>query len=152
MKKAKWTEEVCIECTNGSATMKYDNFKVTQNAAPPDPHPTMATVCDVGSDQKCIDLYGYQYCCMSIQALFVKPIQTKAESDRITQFKNYGYPTTVAQGRVLMCQNRPDLKHITTRPVIVEEITTMPITYQATCVGAQRLVASAMLVAYSLYM
>ena len=153
--KAKWEEEVCIECKNGSATKTVDNVKISQKQPPADPHPTMATFCDVGSDQKCVDLYGYQYCCMSIQALAVKALhdQTPAEKARIAEFEASGYPTRVNQGRVLMCQNRPDLDHITTRPDIVAEITTMPITYQAYCAGAERLMAgSALLAALSLYL
>lgn len=153
--KAKWEEEVCIQCENGSATKTVDNVKISQKQPPADPHPTMATVCDVGSDQKCVDLYGYKYCCMSIQALAVKSFhdQTPAEKARIAEFEASGYPTRVNQGRVLMCQNRPDLDHITTRPDIVAEITTMPITYQAYCAGAERLIAGgALLAALSLYL
>jgi hypothetical protein len=58
-KKEKWEETVCIECSNGSATKTVDDMKISQKKPPADPHPTMATVCDVGSDEKCVDLYGY---------------------------------------------------------------------------------------------
>ena len=157
-KKDKWEEAVCIQCANGSAPANIktvENVQVSQKKPPADPHPTMATVCDVGSDQKCVDLYGYKYCCMSIQTLAVKSLhdQTPAEKKRIAEFEAYGYPTRVNQGRVLMCQSRPDLDHITTRPAVVAEITTMPITYQAYCAGATKLVAGgALAAALSLYL
>ena len=156
MKEAGYKETVCIQCSNGSdSSEKSQNIVVTQEKKPPNPHPTMATVCDVGSDSKCIGLYGYQYCCMSIQALNVVPIheQDKSQRSRIAEFEAYGYPTRVNQGRVLMCQSRPDLDHITTAPNIVAEITTMPITFRAYCAGAETLmVRGALVAALSLYL
>ena len=100
MNKKAWDETVCISCTNGKATKTVDDVKINQLAAPVEPHPTMASYCDLGSDQKCIDLYGYSYCCMSIQALAVKGIhdQTDAEKARIKEFEGFGYPTRVNQG------------------------------------------------------
>jgi hypothetical protein len=92
---------------------------------------------------------------MSIQALAVKSLhdQSPAEQKRIAEFEAYGYPTRENQGRVLMCQSRPDLNHITTRPAIVAKITTMPITYQAFCAGATKLMAGgALAAALSLYL
>lgn len=76
MVKAGYTETVCVSCTNGDTTQTVDDFKITQNPGKVGPHPTHISQCQRGSDKGCIDLYGANYCCMAVQALYVSDDQS----------------------------------------------------------------------------